>query len=31
VLAIDEYGREHHYLFCLEVVGTQAGRVIAPG
>jgi hypothetical protein len=31
VRVIDEYGREHHDRLCLEVVGTQAARVIAPG
>jgi hypothetical protein len=31
VRVIDEYGREHHDRLCLEVVGTHAARVIAPG
>ena len=31
VRVIDEYGREHHDRLCLEVVGTQAARMIAPG
>jgi len=31
VRVFDEYGREHHDRLCLEVVGTQAARVMAPG
>jgi hypothetical protein len=31
VRAIDEYGREHRDHLCVEVVGTQAARVAAPG
>jgi hypothetical protein len=31
VRVIDEYGRERHDHLCLEVVGTQAARAMAPG